>query len=359
MPSLWRSTPSTAIRMGGTTFLVDCGEGTQTQLMKTKGVISPPDVNRIMVTHMHADHVLGIPGLLLAIDNANLQTRKGHTKSKTPLEKKRVEVIGPPGLYNYICSSMTMTHGKLGTLDVVVRELVGGKFSSGASSPLDPQNPWLQPSKTFSHQNISLEHVPRTPRGTWLIQDSQRMSPEELTEYLPTLPTERERMLFMKSQIGHNHGGVRPFTIEAGEVWHVDKVQSFGYVVKEMDRRPRINPERAAAKGLEPGFDFNYLKLGLPVKGEDGKEVHLSDVALDDGFGTGRKVTILGDCWSISKGMGKILEDSDVLVHEATLGDSSKKISKRRGHSVPSMAVELAIKARVKVRGLGRLAAGG
>ena len=60
-PSPRRGLPATLVRRGGDRLLVDCGEGTQRQLMRSVGLIELEDV---FITHFHADHVLGLPGIL-------------------------------------------------------------------------------------------------------------------------------------------------------------------------------------------------------------------------------------------------------------------------------------------------------
>jgi ribonuclease Z len=60
-PGARRGLPATLIRRGGDRLLVDCGEGTQRQLMRSIGLIELEDV---LITHFHADHVLGLPGML-------------------------------------------------------------------------------------------------------------------------------------------------------------------------------------------------------------------------------------------------------------------------------------------------------
>ncbi|MEW6581764.1 MAG: ribonuclease Z [Actinomycetota bacterium] len=62
VPSAARGTSATLISRGGDRWLVDCGEGTQRQLLRSGlGLV---DLDLILVTHLHLDHYLGLPGLL-------------------------------------------------------------------------------------------------------------------------------------------------------------------------------------------------------------------------------------------------------------------------------------------------------
>jgi ribonuclease Z len=61
-PTATRSTAATLVRRGGERLLVDCGEGTQRRLMRS--VAGLGDLDTILLTHVHADHTLGLPGLL-------------------------------------------------------------------------------------------------------------------------------------------------------------------------------------------------------------------------------------------------------------------------------------------------------
>ena len=61
-PTAARGTAATLIRRGGDRLLVDCGEGTQRQLLRSD--VGLVDLEHVFLTHLHADHVLGLPGML-------------------------------------------------------------------------------------------------------------------------------------------------------------------------------------------------------------------------------------------------------------------------------------------------------
>ena len=81
-PTAGRAPAALLIRRGGERLLFDCAEGTQRQLMRSS--LGLPDLDEIFLTHYHADHTLGLPGLLKTFA---LRGRE------LPLT-----VFGPPGL---------------------------------------------------------------------------------------------------------------------------------------------------------------------------------------------------------------------------------------------------------------------
>ena len=82
MPLPYRWLTALMARYNGTSILIDCGEGTQIA-MKEKGW-SPKPIDIMCFTHYHADHISGLPGMLLTMGNA---------EKTTPLL-----LIGPKGL---------------------------------------------------------------------------------------------------------------------------------------------------------------------------------------------------------------------------------------------------------------------
>ncbi|MBV9167284.1 MAG: ribonuclease Z [Solirubrobacterales bacterium] len=81
VPTARRGMPALLLRRGGERVLFDCGEGTQRQLVGTVGLA---DLSDIFITHYHADHWLGLPGLLKTFD---LRARE-----------KPLRIHGPRGL---------------------------------------------------------------------------------------------------------------------------------------------------------------------------------------------------------------------------------------------------------------------
>ena len=86
IPTPERSAPCLAIRRMGELFLFDCGEGAQRQLMRSG--LGFPAKMRVFISHLHGDHVFGLPGLL-------------HTLSLLD-RRAPLEVYGPPGLRAFL-----------------------------------------------------------------------------------------------------------------------------------------------------------------------------------------------------------------------------------------------------------------
>jgi ribonuclease Z len=104
VPSAERNHPGLLVEAGRDRILVDCGEGTQRQLLRAGAGFRRLD--RILLTHGHFDHVLGIPGLFSTL--------------------------------RLLQSADAMTiHGSRGTLDVVVRMLAGLWGEGRAPIPLE------------------------------------------------------------------------------------------------------------------------------------------------------------------------------------------------------------------------------
>ena len=85
MPLPYRALTSLMVRYNGMNILIDCGEGTQISIKQQGWSVKPIDV--ICFTHFHADHISGLPGLLLTLGNAE------RTEPITMIGPKRLEKI--------------------------------------------------------------------------------------------------------------------------------------------------------------------------------------------------------------------------------------------------------------------------
>ncbi len=108
-PSLKRGVTSIAVQLQSEVLLLDCGECTQRQLMGSS--VSFMKISRILITHLHADHFLGLPGL---IQSMSLNGRED-----------KLTVLGPEGTDEMMESIMNLGHFDCG-YEVLSQELASG-----------------------------------------------------------------------------------------------------------------------------------------------------------------------------------------------------------------------------------------
>lgn len=275
-----RGTTSIAMRLsghsqaGGNTWLFDAGEGTQRQLLSSN--ISHARVERIFVSHMHGDHVWGLPSVIVGA-----LVEQG--------EKRSLHVYGPVGLHGLLVASLGYAECKLGPLaDIVVHELVETEDELG---DLD--------AKASINKSIIREPILKSARdGSWTVYEDDH------------------------------------FKVTAAPVRHT--VPCFGYVVDEQPRKRKIDAKLCAEAGLPPGRAYRDLQEGRDARTPDGKLVRVEDVTRPPA--PPRRVVIVGDTNGPSAELRRIGKNADLVIHEATMSDEDRGKAFRRGHSTPSMA---------------------
>ena len=264
--------------------MFDCGEGTQTQLMKSS--IKPGKINKIFITHLHGDHLFGLPGFLCTM-GVNC------AENRAPLE-----IYGPVGLRQYLRVSLGLTQSLLG-FTYIVHELQ-------YSSP-DCVSEWTYSSDTNElHPNETCgKTITANKNGVW------RVCQEGI------------------------------LTVLAAPLKH--RTICFGYVIQEQESLGKLDPNVLKEKGIPPGPLYAKLKNGETITAPDG-----SLVTPKDALGMprpGRKIVILGETCDSSE-IEEIAAGADVLVHEATLENEMVDKCMEHGHSTPGIVCILQSRTR-------------
>ncbi|HFI0237090.1 TPA: ribonuclease Z [Streptococcus suis] len=80
-------------------WLFDCGEGTQNQILETS--IRPRKVSKIFITHLHGDHIFGLPGFL---SSRSFQSSE---------EQTDIDIYGPVGIRSFVLASLKVSGTRL------------------------------------------------------------------------------------------------------------------------------------------------------------------------------------------------------------------------------------------------------
>lgn len=101
VPGKFRNVSSVALRLLdeiNEVWLFDCGEGTQQQILRS--TLKPRKINKIFITHLHGDHIFGLPGLL---------SSRSFQGGDEPLT-----IYGPKGIKEFVQVSLRVSQTKLG-----------------------------------------------------------------------------------------------------------------------------------------------------------------------------------------------------------------------------------------------------
>ena len=319
-PTLRRSVSCYALNMPTKSWMVDCGEGSQLRLMQSSSV-KLNKIDRIFVTHLHGDHIFGLPGLICGLSAIQCQEQQS---KRTPLR-----LYGPKGLATFVRAAMATSYTRL-SMPVIVTELVD----------------------EVQAQGLSNEGRSGNKDGTIVVRELVgRISSEAAAR----MPQRRPQRADQAWRTPFEHGlewdvcedAEMGISVKAAPLKHA--VPCIGYAFVEESRRGRFNPDAAKAMGLPPGPLFKQLTRGESVEFE-GRTIRPEDVLSRPR--KGRKVVVLGDTYD-PRGISHIAEGCDLLVHEATFADAvssdggqvdynearqAVKDATRKGHSTAGMA---------------------
>jgi len=108
-PTVKRNVTSVALKRGREIILFDCGEGTQRQFQKSQ--LSYMQISKILITHFHGDHFLGLPGLI--------QTMQLNDRKST------LHIYGPRGIDVLLSQLLSLGYFKP-SYRIITHEVTGG-----------------------------------------------------------------------------------------------------------------------------------------------------------------------------------------------------------------------------------------
>lgn len=175
LPGRWLT--SLYLRCNGHSLLIDCGEGTQIAMREQK--LGFKDIDTICLTHYHADHVSGLPGLLLTI---------GNSERTEPLL-----IVGPRGLTRTVRNLLTLapelpfpiellelgdgeTSFQRGELEICAFPLEHSMVCRGYSVKLS--RPGRFDPERARAAEIPLQLWGRLQHGETIVQDGRTFSPD-------------------------------------------------------------------------------------------------------------------------------------------------------------------------------------
>ncbi|NMC05860.1 MAG: MBL fold metallo-hydrolase [Candidatus Lokiarchaeota archaeon] len=263
----------------GSAALFDAGEDVQRAFEDAKIKLNKPLA--IFITHMHGDHVIGLPGLLFRFGSSN--------------RTQDVEIYGPRGLFFYLLAhrlTVGLVTGyaiRVTEIDLVAREL--------CSYPaLD---------ESFTLENI-------------------------------------ESRIVKNKIVNRVIKRAMNFQIEALEADHTTP-QGFTFIFQELPRPGKFNPERAISLKIPRGRAWGLMQEGNVITLKDGRIIDPLKEGIVGGPRRGRIVILSGDTRPTETLLKYIKEhEVDLLVHEATFTSDLHELAVDRKHTTVEEACNLA-----------------
>jgi len=290
IPSKTRNHPSIALKAFGEVILFDCGEGTQRQLAIAK--ISPMKINKIFISHLHGDHVLGLPGLVQSMD----------FRDRT----EPLDIYGPKGLKQLRSAIFNLGYCSI-NFEIRIHEINVNMDS--------PRVSYLDDNIDINSNNCCDDEV----NNIKSVDDYNDCNCD--TNNL-IIDNDEYSIEYMKAE--HN-------------------VCNFSYSFVEK-KKPKFLKDKAIELGVKPGPDFKKLHNGFEIK-VGGKTVKSEEVLGDERIGV--KIVYSGDT-KHNENLINFSKNADFLIHESTYSEIDKDKAIENYHSTSKQAALIAKQANVK-----------
>jgi len=328
-PSTTRNHSSLGVRMNGTVWLFDVGEGIQRQLMYS--TLKLGKINKIFITHLHGDHIYGLPGLVCTLTAAlNPQNHMDanwdeEEVAKNPENTPCLEIYGPEGLRHFLRSALTFSYSRLPIYyrvhELILPEQESKEFMEATTS-LDKQA-FLGIRHQFDQQMKDDILHPDELLGENIHADADGLF-RDLLQVEVKKNEGKNNKKKNKNNKFKSDSLLDKIRVSASYIKH--SVPTLGYVLEECAMKGNVkmeivepillrNKEALAAQGIkQPLSLLRDLKNGKVLNLPDGSRIDPKEVISPS---EQRKIVVLGDTYNPSK-IIPLAQNPTILIHEAT-----------------------------------------
>ncbi len=197
VPTETRNHTAILLTYKGDNILVDCGEGTQRQFRKAK--INPCKISKLLITHWHGDHVLGIPGLFQTLILNNYS--------------RKLEIYGPRGTDKFI-KEITKIFIPVNKLNIKIRE-VKSKFFENEDYYLDA---------------VALYHTVPVNGYAFVEKDKLKIRKDKISKILKKIKFKEEDLEKIGGLKKGNNVKIRDNVLKSKDLTFVEKGRKISFI---------------------------------------------------------------------------------------------------------------------------------
>ncbi|MCF2140012.1 MAG: ribonuclease Z [Candidatus Lokiarchaeota archaeon] len=302
-PTKERNLPSVALRLdSGHILLFDAGEDVQRRFEAANLKFNVPST--IFISHLHGDHVIGLPGLLFNF----------HLNSRT----KPLTIVGPLGIASFLLMHYQIVGLKAQNYPLTVIEIVPPRLNNSNFKN--------------STNNVENHQKNQISQNTQIIVYSRFLTPEYERKFL----TKEDNIIFSAKKYHVKH------------YWLNHSVPTMGFRFEEHPLNGKFNPIQAKKIGVPEGKLWKRLQNGQSITLKDGRIINPVESGIVTPPRPGRIICYGADTAKCDS-LVKLAENADIFICESTFGKELQDIAIEKKHLTAEMAAEIAKKARVQM----------
>ncbi len=293
IPTKARNLPATALKMNdGSIILFDAGEDVQRQFLKANLKFNAPTI--ILISHMHGDHLIGLPGLLFTF----------HLNNRS----EKLTIIGPEGIFAYLKFQASLIGLSAKEYPLTIVEI-----------------PFAKDWEKKPEKECELKgHL-------YVYEECLRGETEISRKSIPI----REALIASR----------KTYRIKAYRVLH--SIPTFAFRVEEQPRAGKFDPLMAKKCNVPQGPLWGKMQEGKSVKLKDGTIIDPVEQGIVGPKRPGAIIVYSGDT-KIFKNLIKIVQEADYFICESTYGDDHEELAKEKRHLTARHAAKVANEANAR-----------